>query len=141
MKKIILALAVIAVMGNSSIQATVAPAVQTPITVVAEVPETLDGKITRYARKYGINEARFRALILCEDRTMNPSKQSDLHYQFSDPRRGIVEGERERSYGLVQIHLPDHPEVSYVQAIDPDFSLNWAAQKISTGWTLWSCWK
>lgn len=121
-------------------QATQAP-VTIPVAVAVEVPETLDGKITRYSRKYGISEARFRALILCENRSMNPSKQSDLYYQFSDPRRGIVMGEREQSYGLVQIHLPDHPDVSYSQAIDPDFALDWAAQKISVGWTKWSCWK
>lgn len=129
-----------ALFGVYSIKAAQAP-VKIPATVTEEVSESLDDKITRYARKYGISEARFRALVLCENRSLDPTKQSDLYYQFSDPRRGIIIGERERSYGLLQIHLPDHPDVSYSQAIDPDYSLNWGAQRISVGWTKWSCWK
>ena len=33
-------------------------------------------------------------------------------------------GERELSFGIAQIHLPSHPDVTMEQALDEEFSIN-----------------
>lgn len=48
----------------------------------------------------------------------------------------------EDSWGLVQIHLSAHPEVTKTEALDPDWSLQWMAQAFAAGdakW--WSCYR
>jgi len=52
------------------------------------------------------------------------------------------DGSREQSFGLVQIHLPDHPEVTKGQALDPAFSIEFLARELSlgNGW-MWTCFK
>ena len=104
--------------------------------------ETVQDKIARYAEQYGLNYTKFYDTIKCENRRLDPSKQSDIIYNFSDPRRNIVVGTRERSYGLVMIHLPDHPDVTEEQAKDPDFALNWMAQQwVKNNQSWWTCYK
>lgn len=94
-----------------------------------------------YADKYGVERALLRSVIACESNWV-PDVQSNHHYQFNDALRGIQWGERERSFGLAQISAPHHPNVSYEQAIDPDFALDFAARHISEGrgyW--WTCYR
>lgn len=49
---------------------------------------------------------------------------------------------REDSWGIAQIHLPAHPEISKEQALDPKWSIDWAAFQFSEGhqdmWTYWN---
>lgn len=62
--------------------------------------------------------------------------------QYSNVQSRIVyKGVREDSWGLVQIHLPSHPMVTKQQALDPEFAVNFMAEKFSNGWTKWSCYK
>lgn len=49
-------------------------------------------------------------------------------------------GDNGHSYGLVQIYLDYHPTVTKEQALDPDFAMNFLADKLSKGeGHLWSC--
>jgi hypothetical protein len=56
--------------------------------------------------------------------------------------RGFRVGDREQSFGLVQIHLPAHPQVSKEQALDPEFAINFLAKSLQNGkGGMWSCYK
>lgn len=49
-------------------------------------------------------------------------------------------GDHGYSYGLWQIHLPSHPDISKQQALDPDWSTRWALNRMKQGsWSLWTC--
>lgn len=117
------------------------PVIAEPIEIVT--PKTIPQLITYYAEKYKVSEDLITDLIDCEtSHTFNPVMQSNIRYNFSSSKRGIVKGERERSYGLAQIHLPDHPEVSYEQAINAEFAIEFMAKNIADGQVgMWSCYK
>lgn len=52
------------------------------------------------------------------------------------------EGEREDSWGIWQIHLPDHPTVTREKAMDVEFSTKYSLDLIKKGEAnLWSCYK
>lgn len=69
----------------------------------------------------------------CENRELDPKLQSRIINK---------KGEREKSYGLVQIHLPSHPNVSYTQATDPEFSVKFLAKNLSEGkGGMWTCYR
>ena len=105
------------------------------------IPKTIPQLITYYSEKYKVSEDLMTDIIGCETaHTFNPVMQSTVKYNFSSSKRGIVKGQQERSYGLAQIHLPDHPGVSYEQAIDKDFALDFMASNIAKGRVkMWSC--
>lgn len=94
-----------------------------------------------YAKKYDVSAEVMANIIKCENVGLDPKKQSNLIYDFSDERRGIIKGTREMSFGLSQIHLPDHPNVSYEEAINEDFALEFLAKNIKTNPEWWSCYK
>ena len=49
-------------------------------------------------------------------------------------------GDHGKSFGIFQIHLPAHKEVTKKQALDPYFSLAWAIEKYHNGEIgIWSC--
>lgn len=127
------------VVVNSAIQQTASSSLPDLTTPPAAPPST-DELIASYAAKYGVSAAKMAILIDCEDPGRDPAKQSDALYTFSDPSRGIVKGERERSWGLAQIHLPDHPGITIAQATDPAFSLDFMARELAAGHrSLWYC--
>ncbi len=73
-------------------------------------------------------------LVRCETAgTFDPEIQSGAIYNFSDPKRGIVKGERERSFGLSQIHMPDNRATTIEQAIDPDYALDFMGRELAAG--------
>jgi hypothetical protein len=95
-------------------------------------PETIEDKIARYASIYGLNKEHFNKVILCESHA-----STTIQSQWINSN-----GERERSFGIAQIHLPDHPDVSLEEALDADFSLNWMANEWSIGKARqWTCWR
>ena len=51
-------------------------------------------------------------------------------------------GDNGTSFGLVQIHLPAHPNVTRAEAEDPEFALNFIVDAFLAGdeW-MWTCWK
>lgn len=103
-------------------------------------PPSVEDKIHLYADKYGVSFDKMYRIIDCETaHTFDPQIQSSVKYNFSSTKRGIIRGERERSYGLAQIHLPDHPSITIEQATDVDFALNFMAENLSKGRNLWYC--
>lgn len=65
------------------------------------------------APKHGIDPDTVAHTIYCESMFYNI--QSGV----------VVNGVREPSYGLAQIHLPSHPTVSVEQALNPYFAVDW----------------
>ena len=93
------------------------------------------------AAKYNTFPEKMWTVMKCENDTLEPERQSHWDYTFSDPARGIYVGEQEQSYGLAQIHLPDH-DVTYEQAIDPEFAIDFMAKNFADGkasW--WTCYR
>lgn len=116
---------------------TIAPIEQ--IVIAIEEP-TIEQIVRDATVKYGVSFDEVWKKMGCETQwTYDPAMQSKVKYNFSDARRGIVYGEREKSYGLAQIHLPDHPETTYEQATDPYYSADFIAKNWEkhSGW--WYC--
>ena len=66
--------------------------------------------------------------------------QSKHRYKKDRPHEGVVRGQREQSFGLVQIHLPAHPNVKMEQAVDPEFAIDFLAKNLAQGrGAMWSC--
>lgn len=80
---------------------------------------------TAEAAAHNLDTTRFLKVIDCES-----------HWDAT------TVGDGGRSFGLVQIFLPAHPEITKAQALDAYWALNWAAEQ----WALhheamWSCFK
>lgn len=105
----------------------VRPYVEIPKVYAAEIPlrveETIEEKIIRIAEKWGVPNEHLYNLANCES-TLDPSARG-----------------KDGEVGIVQIH-PIHG-FTEEQMLDPEFSLNWAAQEISEGrgyqWTCGNC--
>lgn len=96
------------------------------------VVETIEGKIERYGSKYGVKSEHIYNIIACETaNTFDPNIQS----------KNYINGIREKSFGLVQLHLTAHPEISYEQATDPDFAIDFLARNLKEGnyWMWTNC--
>lgn len=51
-------------------------------------------------------------------------------------------GDEGRSYGIAQIYLPAHPEISRAQALDPQWAIDWTAARFAEGKQgMWTCWR
>ncbi len=114
-------------------EATTVPTAIASSTPATSTPPTVQELVKKYATKYNVSSVRMMETIRCENRDLNPKLQSGMRYKFSDPKRGIRIGDRERSFGLVQIHLPDHPEITYEQATNAEFSIEFMAKKFAQG--------
>lgn len=104
-------------------------------------PENVRPKIKFYAQKYGASEDLMVSTVSCETAgTFDPTIRSQARYTWEDPKRGIVKGEQEQSYGLSQIHIPDNPGITVEQAVDADFALDFMARALARGETWrWHC--
>lgn len=94
--------------------------------------------VKKYAAPLHVNQKSMLETIKCEakkneDGTFDPLGQSQMLYK---------NGEQEESYGIAQIHLPDHPEISVEQAQNPEFAVSYMAIEFSRGHaSAWSCWR
>lgn len=76
-----------------------------------------------------------KKVIECETSgTWDPKIQSG--------HKNVKDGGRELSFGLAQIHLPDHPDVTLEEATDPYFAMDFLISEWEEGraWQ-WTCWK
>lgn len=93
-------------------------------------PVSILDKVTYYANMYNVSAQDIYATLDCES----------LH--FIDPtiqsRIVGIKG-REKSFGYAQIHLTDHPDITYEEAIDPDFAINYIASNWKEHKSWWSC--
>lgn len=75
-------------------------------------------EVKEQAKKYNVPYQEMWDTILCES---GASTTIQSHYIRKD-------GTREKSFGLAQIHLPDHPNVTKEQAINPEFAIQFMAE-------------
>lgn len=80
--------------------------------------------ILSIAEKYHLEAARFLAVAICES-GLNPA----------------AVGDHGQSFGLFQIHLKSHKDVTREQALDPLFAVEWAAKKFLVAPQIWACYK
>lgn len=78
------------------------------------------------------------AIVGCES-GYQVAIQSQHRYTETNAPRGYKAGDREQSFGLVQIHVPVH-NVTVEQAKDPMFAIEWLAKGIAAGKaSMWTC--
>lgn len=86
------------------------------------------------SKRYGASEAQKDLswkIVSCEDGALDPGIQSG----FIRP-----DGKREESWGLAQINLPYHPEVSKEEAIEPSFAIDFLIRNVVAGKEkIWVC--
>lgn len=100
-------------------------------TKVDWTPERINQEIEKKAKEYGVSDRIMKAVIKCES---NGSTTIQSYHKKN--------GKREESYGLVQIHLPSHPNITHEQAIDPAFAIDFMANQFAQGnANLWSCYR
>lgn len=92
--------------------------------------ETISEKIDRYAKKYDVSADEIYRTLACESQNfIDPAIQAKF----------VGTKGRERSFGYAQIHLTSHPHVSYEQAIDPDFAIEFTAKNWKKHKDWWVC--
>lgn len=81
--------------------------------------------IVRQSRIYAVPEKTIEAIVSCE------SSGNPYAHKLT---------KREDSWGLVQINLLAHPEITKEEAINPDFAVSYLASELSTNHGgMWSC--
>jgi hypothetical protein len=95
--------------------------------------------VRKTAEEYGVSAEKMVAIIGCESNWKH-TVQSNHVYTAKNVPKGYSVGDREQSFGLVQIHLPAHPTVSKDQAIDPEFAIDFLAKNLKAGKaSMWTC--
>lgn len=103
-----------------------------------EAPAQLSSpkEIAAYARKVQ------HAYALSNDffETLRYESRGFLNGQSTVPNKKGPDG-YEDSWGVCQIHLPAHPEITKEQAMDPEWCIDWSAEEFKKGrawqWTGW----
>lgn len=87
------------------------------------------------ATKYGVDADEMWNVIMCESQD-NGEASTTIQSHW------VKNGKRENSWGLAQIHLDSHTNVTREQAIDPLFAIDFMAKHFATGdkW-MWTCWR
>lgn len=85
------------------------------------------------AVKADLSPTEVVSVIDCETSgTWNPEIQSDAYNK--------KDGGRELSFGLAQIHLPAHPEITKEQATDPLWAIDYLVRQVAQGrGNMWTC--
>ena len=88
--------------------------------------------VEKYADKYDVSTTSLMRTLRNENNTFQFDRQSELTYKAGN-RWGFPAGTREKSYGVAQIHLPDHPAITMEQATNPEFAVEFMAKMFSQG--------
>ena len=100
-------------------------AILVPAVASAESPADYEAYARYEAKVNGVNAEHLVATLRCES-----------HFNAN------AIGDGGDSYGLAQIHLPSHPNISPEQALDGYWAIDWTIQQFYIGNAkLWSCWK
>jgi hypothetical protein len=133
MKKIISSICVVVFMLSSFPQDTSIANAEPlpPISLNREYTRSeLELWVEHYANEYGVSSDTMKQVITCES-----GWNTDIQSRHTRP-----DGSQEQSFGLVQIFLPAHPYISYEQAVDPIFSIEFMAKSFAEGnATWWTC--
>ena len=108
-------------------QAEVVPVVEVKPLEQMTIPELIEF----YSIVYNVENELVTKIIDCES-GFNPTIQSNYY----------KDGVREKSFGLAQINLPSHPNITYEQAVNPVFAVGFLARNLSEGnGSMWrTCW-
>lgn len=100
-------------------------------------------RITEESKLAGLDPYPIIETVRCETAgTFDPSIQSYARYKRDNERWGVKAGERELSFGLAQIHLPDNPEVTVEEATDPEFAIQFIVNGFKSGQRgRWTCYR
>lgn len=103
--------------------------VNTPVLATAPDVRLEDKSIPQivehFAKTYKVSSAKMLATMKCES-SLVPTMEGDNH----------------TSFGIAQIHLPAHPDVTKEQAFNPVFASEFMAKKFSEGkGHLWTCYR
>lgn len=94
--------------------------------------ERIQQEVRERSVEYGVSYDQMWGTIMCES-------QGSTTVQSRHRR---PDGTREQSFGLVQIHLPAHLNVSKEEAIDPEFAVTFMAENFAAGrQRMWTCWR
>lgn len=93
-------------------------------------PERISQEIDTVAARYGVSADLMRDIIECE--SMGSTTVQSYHIR--------KDGSRENSWGLVQINLDAHKDVTRDQATDPKFAIDWMGKHMKTP-SMWTCYK
>lgn len=89
--------------------------------------QTVDDYIMDYSFKYKVSETLVRKIIKCES-------------GFNPQAHNLTV--REDSWGLSQINLKAHKNITKEQATDSKFAVNFLAENLAKGkGKMWTCWK
>ena len=137
LKKILLALTIFIIIIIVSRKAFVYEQPQfLPEKVIIQPALTVKEKIKVKAFQYEVSPRLMEEIVNCES---NGSTTIQSRHIYTSNKYGKI-GTREMSYGLVQIHLPAHPEITKEQAMNADFALDFLAKNLKAGkGKMWSC--
>lgn len=85
-----------------------------------------------YAKEYHVSGKKMFQTLENENKTFDFDLQSGLRYKKGN-RWKKPAGSREQSFGVAQIHLPDHPDITKDEATDPEFSVEFMAKQFALG--------
>lgn len=89
--------------------------------------------ISFYAQKYDVSEKRLHDTLMCE------SGLKSIQSRIPD---STGPNGQEDSWGVAQIHLPDHLDINKEQAMNPEFAIDWSAKMFSLGkQRMWTCYR
>lgn len=100
-----------------SLYASSTKVIADPLEIVSPTDMTIEGQINYYSELYDVDSDTINKVIQCESK-FNPNAHNP---------------NGEDSWGLVQINLDSHPEITKEQALDTNFSINYLAENISDG--------
>lgn len=115
---------------QSTVNPPKAEAAQLPQAATSTLPIqviSIDDLIHQTVTKYGLNYQHFYATLDCESEGFK-----DVAIQSQVPDRSSPNG-LEQSYGISQVFLPEHPDITKEQAIDPVWAINYAGELFSEG--------
>lgn len=93
---------------------------------IETIPSDIPGMIAYYAKKHSVSEKELYKTLFCES-SLNPNAKNITP--------------RERSYGVAQINLMAHKNITIEQATDPQFAIEWTAIQFAKGkQRMWTCW-
>lgn len=99
-----------------------------------ETPEAREAFAREMSQAYKINESKFVATLSGESIGFTWNDQSLV------PANGP--NDREDSWGICQIHLPSHSDISKEQALDPRWCIEWSAKQFAKGnASMWSVYR
>jgi hypothetical protein len=81
---------------------------------------TLQALVKRLSEAAGVNPALTECLAAHES-------------QWDATRVGDIGNKNGESYGLVQIEIQQHPDVTHAEALDPTFATEWMLKEIKAG--------